>query len=135
MSRRVSAIVAVFVLSSFLTGCGHFGQQDGERLVKSVGPDKLRAAAASIRSRVTVPAAKDECRDVPQNLWPDALRDLDAERVCINANGLMITKYTFFVEWEGLHIVFEGGDLPSEGGSDPAFRQLSYRIYWFHYSG
>jgi hypothetical protein len=135
MNRRVASFTAILTLSFLAAGCGRFAQQDGGRLVKSVGPDRLREAAASVRLRVAVPTTEGECRDVPEELLPDALRDLEAQNVCVRANGLMITKYMFFVEAEGLFIVFDGAELPKEDGGDPAFRRLSDRIYWFQFTG
>jgi hypothetical protein len=72
---------------------------------------------------------------IPESAWPPEVRRLRPESVRISADGVLIRRGSLFTAECGWFV------LPSESrfrpgqGTDPSFRHLSGRVYWYEIKG
>jgi hypothetical protein len=132
MVRRnsLSLFVLVILTSVAANACGHFELGQAQSLVKHVGTERIREAAQELRKFREMPNQK-----VPPESWPKALEELKPESISVNKGGVTISKYGFFVEEEGLYIVFDGEAPPEERSGDPSFQKIAEGIYWYQHTG
>jgi hypothetical protein len=135
MIQRFKVILSVSSLCVLAWACGRFDVEDGRDLVKRVGEERIRLAAESLRPRSDVASGASGCSDIPRASWPEALRELEPKSICIDANGLNLVKTSFYVEAEGLYIVFKGATQPGEKTGDPSYERIADQIYWFQNKG
>jgi hypothetical protein len=130
-----STAFAVAVLSTIVVGCGSFDRPDAKALVQRVGEGRILSAAESLRPSASANATSRTCHPVARDAWPEPIRQLDPESVCVDSDGVFIRKHGFFVQEEGIYLVFEASEPPEEGSGDPSFRQVFNRIYWYQFRG
>jgi hypothetical protein len=123
----------LFFATSFVVGCA-FNPQDAKDLVQRVGEERVLSAADSLRPKAAgkVTAA---CNSVTPEAWPEAIKLLKPKTVCVDSGGVFIQRLGFFVQEEGVYLVFKGSESPREGGVDPAFSRVFNRIYWYQFTG
>jgi hypothetical protein len=129
---RASAVGRAAAVAAALAALA-CGGPSAEELLKRASADRLREAAQSLRARA--PAKEHSLVDLPRASWPAAFRSIAPKQVQIDKYGVSLVTRSFFVESEGLYIVFEGAAPPEEREGDPSFRKLSERVYWFQYTG
>lgn len=119
---------ALVVLS--LLGCRpSFGESQAVDVVGRIGADILRAFADGLEHQ------SEQYGEIPRERWDRAIYELEPKSVYVRDGGVWITLRGFFVEAEGLLIVFANSARPEEKRGDPSIIYIDDRIYWFRYTG
>lgn len=63
------------------------------------------------------------------------LKDLKAKRIYRREHGYYIILDQFMVESEGLFILDEESSFSPSQGTDPSYRKIDERLYWFQEKG
>jgi hypothetical protein len=114
-----------------LGGCGErLDRDEATALIERVGPLRVRDAAESLRH---FRAGRE--KDVPQQAWPPAIRELQPKSVVVENSGVLVWKTSRFVDGEAIYIVFERAETPAEGPGDPSVSRLHDRIYLYEFVG
>jgi hypothetical protein len=128
--RRITNVVVVGLWLGSCLACSHFDRDQARELVARVGADRIRAAAESLRDFKT-----PDNQAVPSDAWPEVLRELEPEEIFVDETGVSVSKYAFFVESEGIYILFKGEAELKEHWGDPSIWLLAEGIYWYQYTG
>lgn len=125
ITTRLSYVLAVTFL---LAGCGNFDKDDAREIVNRVGVKEILRDAQLL--------GKYTDKRVPKEAWPKSIRALEPVDVRIGQDGVSVSKYKYYVQEEGIYIVFEGARSPkTEVGSDPSYTKIADGIYWYSVAG
>jgi hypothetical protein len=118
------------LFATLLVACAS-RQEQGVALVARIGAPKLVAEAASLKSRASsgLPA------QVPEALWPPAIRELQPQGVQVSEDGVFVQRWNRFVEEEGVFIAFAGAPVSTALGHDPSFASIEPGVYWYKVKG
>ena len=74
-------------------------------------------------------------QDIPSENWSEEVRQLRPHSVRVTPDGVYIERGSFIVEEWGVFIHRTGSTLRPSAGTDPSFRPLQGRIYWYEIKG
>jgi hypothetical protein len=126
MTRRAWAAALVFLF------CSCSQQEHAVRLVRAVGPQRVREAADALRH--PTPSPRDAFLEVPEASWPDAIKRLTPKSVWTTDAGVFVKLQSRFVEEEGIFVAFQGVSVASPG-AEPSLEPIEERIFWYKIKG
>lgn len=74
-------------------------------------------------------------RVVPPDEWPEEVRQLRPQYVWVTQDGVYIERGSFFVGSWGVFVLRTGSSLQPGRGTDPSYRALCSRVYWYEIKG
>lgn len=77
---------------------------------------------------------KDTPGTIPESEHTIVVRGLNPKYVYVNANGVTIVTYQFFVERAGIFVRHKPSYIPPSVG-DPGFTEVAPDVYWFFAPG
>ncbi len=77
--------------------------------------------------------AADENNDLIK--FENAIKGLSPKKVYRNGDGIFIKFDEFFVTEDGIFILDKNSTFKPQKGTDPSFKRLSNRLFWYHISG
>jgi hypothetical protein len=134
MKRRASILSIASGCASVLVACRHFDHNDASEVVARIGAHRIRGAAQSL-GRFRRGKTRDRNVDVPRADWPSVLGELDPQKIYIDDAGVYVARYEFFMEAEGLYVLFDGESDLENSCCDPSYQKVAERIYWYQYTG
>lgn len=72
---------------------------------------------------------------VPPEEWTEEVKQLRPHSVRVTPDGVYIERGSCFVESWGVFVHRTGSELRLSGGTDPSYRLLRGRVYWYEVKG
>ena len=72
---------------------------------------------------------------VPKNRWPADMRQFRPESIRVAPEGVYLRTGEFFVTEWGIFILSPRSSFQPTKGTDPSYRPLADRIYWYEIKG
>lgn len=74
-------------------------------------------------------------REVPPGEWTVEVQQLRPQAVKVTPDGVYIEQRTRFAESQGVFVLRSGSTFQPANGTDPSFRPLRGRVYWYEVKG
>ena len=137
MSRRIDVVLGhapiglAAILLLLLAGCGgHWGREEAQALVTTIGAARITGAVESLRTVV-----KAQKVAVPESQWPQVIKELKPKNVYVDGDGVWVAMRSGYIEGEGLLVIFPGGKEPEEHWGDPSLWRVGKRVFWYSFTG
>ena len=74
-------------------------------------------------------------QDIPAEIWSEEVRQLRPQSVRVTPDGVYVEQGSFFVQAWGVFILRTGATPQPSASTDPSYRPLQGRVFWYENKG